>query len=430
MKIRRNFVPLISCIFVLFSPFKDVNAQQKLINPSHLDNLYEEISIRGEKIGIIHIYSEYPDYKWVGDDDEGIACVDDAARAAIFYMNYSKQYSDSSSAQKAEKLIGFLLFMQSENGFFYNFIFQDYSINKTHKNSVALPNWWSWRAMWALIEAFDFFKGRNTELSLHIKNSIEKTVQSIKTDFKYEKEIIELNGFKRPTWLPYKYAADQAALIVIALSKYYSLFRDDSILNVVNNLCEGIILMQEGNEKEFPFYAFMSWENSWHAWGNSQAYSLLCAYEITGNKKYLEAALNEINYFYKYLIREKFYNEFSIKKENGITTFDTQKKYPQIAYGIRPMIFASLKAAELTNNAAYSVLAAELAMWFFGNNSANVKIYFEQTGICYDGILNEKEINNNSGAESTIETLLSLLEIDSNQVAVNKLNEFRLSNLR
>ncbi len=430
MKIRRNFVPLISCIFVLFFPFKDVNAQQKLINPSHLDNLYEEISIRGEKIGIIHIYSEYPDYKWVGDDDEGIACVDDAARAAIFYMNYSKQYSDSSSAQKAEKLIGFLLFMQSENGFFYNFIFQDYSINKTHKNSVALPNWWSWRAMWALIEAFDFFKGRNTELSLHIKNSIEKTVQSIKTDFKYEKEIVELNGFKRPTWLPYKYAADQAALIVIALSKYYSLFHDDSVLNVVNNLCEGIILMQEGNEKEFPFYAFMSWENSWHAWGNSQAYSLLCAYEITGNKKYLEAALNEINYFYKYLIREKFYNEFSIKKENGITTFDTQKKYVQIAYGIRPMIFASLKAAELTNNAAYSVLAAELAMWFFGNNSANVKMYFEQTGICYDGILNEKEINNNSGAESTIETLLSLLEIESNQVAVNKLNELRLSNLR
>jgi len=53
------------------------------VNKAHLDYLYEEIQIDGKEMAIIHIYSNYPDYAYVGDDDEGIACIDDAARAAI-----------------------------------------------------------------------------------------------------------------------------------------------------------------------------------------------------------------------------------------------------------------------------------------------------------------------------------------------------------
>ena len=56
-------------------------------------------------MGIIHIYSNYPDYKWIGDDDEGIACVDDAARAALFYMKYYNLTSDTDSFEKAGNLV-------------------------------------------------------------------------------------------------------------------------------------------------------------------------------------------------------------------------------------------------------------------------------------------------------------------------------------
>lgn len=393
------------------------------VNKAHLDNLYEEISIEGNKLGIVHIYCEYPDYKWVGDSDEGIACVDDVARAAVFYLKYSERFNDSAAALKAERLIEFLLYMQAENGFFYNFIFADYSINKTHQNSVARADWWSWRALLALTEAYGYFKDRNVELSGQVKKAIEKTVNSTKSNFTREKNVVDLDGFVRPTWLPYQYASDQAAVIVIALSKYYLLFRDDSVLNLINDFCDGMILMQEGNENQFPFYAFMSWENLWHAWGNSQSYSLLCAYEITQNNKYLSSALNEINHFYKYLLKEKFFNELSIKKENGKTVINTIKKYSQIAYGIRPMVFASLKAGKLTGDEKYSLLAAKIASWLFGNNPADTAMYFLKNGICYDGIISEKEINKNSGAESTIEALLSLLAIEENQSAIKMLSD-------
>lgn len=423
MRTNRIFSPVALFMLVVLCACVDGNASQKLVNTNHLDHLYEEISVDGNKLGIIHIYCEYPDYKWVGDSDEGIACVDDATRAAIFYMNYSRKFNDSPSQHKAARLIEFVLHMQAENGFFYNFILSDYSINKIHQNSIAQANWWSWRALWSLTEAYSFFKTTDKELSVRIESAIKKTIDALKNHFHYEKNTVDLNGFKRPAWLPHQYASDQAALIVVALCKYNSLFADDSVLNLINDFCEGIMLMQEGSENEFPFYAFMSWENLWHAWGNSQSYSLLCAYEITGNKKYLDAAVNEINHFYKFLLREKFFNEFSVKKESGKTILDSEKKFSQIAYGIRPMVYATLKAAELTNDKTYSLLAAEIATWFFGNNPAEAKMYFEQNGICYDGIINEKEINKNSGAESTIEALLTLLSVEGDGRASCKLNE-------
>ena len=71
-----------------------------IVNKSHLDYLYKEIEVDGKQMAIIHIYSNAPEYKYVGDDDEGYACVDDAARAAIFYLEYFKAYNDSSSLYK------------------------------------------------------------------------------------------------------------------------------------------------------------------------------------------------------------------------------------------------------------------------------------------------------------------------------------------
>ena len=89
-----------------------------IVNTSHLDSLYEEITIVDQtisqtpspiRVGIIHIYSEYPDYKWVGDSDEGIACVDDAARAAVFYLNKYESYGYKSSLEKAKMLLEFIM---------------------------------------------------------------------------------------------------------------------------------------------------------------------------------------------------------------------------------------------------------------------------------------------------------------------------------
>ncbi len=147
--------------------------RSSLVNSSHLDSLYEEININGRLMGIIHIYSDYPGYKWVSDDDEGAACVDDASRAAVFYLNEFNAKKDTAALLKAEKLMEFLLYMQSDNGFYYNFIFDDHTINKTHKNSINEAGWWSWRAMWALSEGYNVLNNINPDLSARIAVSLK-----------------------------------------------------------------------------------------------------------------------------------------------------------------------------------------------------------------------------------------------------------------
>lgn len=172
---KKKFILL---IFFLVHFITYANSDSLLINLSHLNNLYEEINVDEKTLGIIHIYSEYPDYKWVGDDDEGIACVDDVSRAIIVYLKHYNLFNDLESKRKAQKLIEFILFMQSDNGFFYNFIFDDYTINKTHKNSAAEPNWWSWRALWSLTEAYKYFED-DKDFSLLISSSIKKTIDAL-----------------------------------------------------------------------------------------------------------------------------------------------------------------------------------------------------------------------------------------------------------
>lgn len=408
---------------ILFLPFcqeadeRQVSKENFLVNSSHLDALYEEFNIDGESIGIIHLYSDYPDYKWIGDDDEGIACVDDASRAAIFYLKDYQSKKDIKSLTKSERLMKFLLFMQSENGFFYNFIFEDHSINKTHKNSIDEPNWWSWRAMWALSEGYKIIKEVNPELTTQIISGLVKSVEATKKIFPVEKTIKEVNGIEFPTWLPAGTASDQAADLVLAYLNYFEETKDASIIDYINNLCDGILIMQKGNSSNIPFYAFLSWQNTWHAYGNTQSYALLKATKILQRDDLQTAALNEINVFYDYLLDENFLCSFTIGKDDDSLKFSKKNNFPQIAYNFRPMIFACLEAFALTHDSVYASKAVEISEWFFGQNVSGKQMYDPSNGRCFDGINSEDDVNLNSGAESTIEALLSIQVLEQFEIS-------------
>jgi hypothetical protein len=400
-------------VFAVFTYSQSLSSFS-IINTSHLDYLYEEIKIDGKEMGIIHIYSNYPDYKWIGDDDEGIACVDDAARASVFYLKHYLFTKEEKSLDKSKKLINFLLYMQSENGFFYNFIWGDHSINKTYRTSIAEANWWSWRALWALMESYSFYKNYDEGFAGKVFISVNKLINAVKKNIPENFYTKEVNGFKRPAWLPYETASDQTAILLLGLSAYYKESHDEVIFNYCKRLADGIMLMQEGDADSFPYGVFLSWENLWHGWGNLQSYALLSFYEINKDESVKKAALKEINYFYSFLMEENFLNEFHIHKQNKKLVPAEVKKFPQIAYLIRPMVYACLKAYDITEDSIYLIKAGEIAHWFLGKNPASKQMYFKESGICFDGIISEDEINKNSGAESTIEALLALLEMEKN----------------
>ena len=401
------------------------NKDDLYVNHNHLDQLYEEIVVDNIDMAVIHIYSEFPNYDWVGDDDEGFTCVDDVARAAIYYAEDFRINGNKGSLRKTKMLIEYIMYMQSENGFYYNFIFPDYSINKTHQNSENRAGWWSWRAFWVLVEVYDIIKLEDETTAGRMSKQINSTVKAIKTNIVKTKETVEVKGISLPTWLPHNTASDQAALLVIALSKYSKLFNDNSVITIIKKLSDGISMMQIRDKSFLYDGAILSWQNVWHAWGNSQSFALLSAYEITGEKKYLETALYELDNFCQTVKTVKMVSEFHTAKIDNKYNLMKEHQFAQIAYSIRPMIFASIKAHDITGDDRYAELAGEMANWFYGDNIAKIKMYHEDSGVCYDGIISETEVNKNSGAESTIEALLSIQKISQNKTSYIILKELR-----
>ena len=81
------------------------------------------------------------------------------------------------------------------------------------------------------------------------------------------------------------------------------------------------------------------------------------------------------------------------------------------------MIYASLEAFHITGDEAYAILASKLTLWYFGNNPAKQVMYDHLSGRTFDGINSASKTNYNSGAESTIEALLSIQAMESNAIA-------------
>ncbi len=382
--------------------------QNKLtLNYKHLDYLYKDVILPDDKeAAVIHIYSNYPDYSFAIEPKEGFACVDDAARALILFSK------DKSKLNKVAKLTKFLLYMQNKNGWFNNFVWKNLSINTTYKTSIAKPSWWSWRALWALETVLPELQKSNASLAKNVEESINKLIQNIKLYFKsLPIGTKKVKGIIIPTYLPYGSATDQASILMVGLTLNYKRTQNPEIIKLIQHLADGILMMQIKNG--IAKGAFLSWQNQWHAYGNLQSYALLKAGKVLKEKIYINAALFEINHFYPYLFVGNLAANFEFSRIDNETKIVKKNIFPQIAYDVRPIIYANVEAFKQTKNIKYKVNAQKWLAWFNGKNIASKTMYNSLNGRCFDGILSKTKINKNSGAESTIEALLSIVAVNS-----------------
>ncbi len=433
MKKRITFFTVLLCTLVFSC---NVNTAEKpltslsdssLVNTNHLDHLYIPVTFsNGKKAAGIYIYAEAPDYHLVTDSDEGFTCVDDVARAALVYLRNKDFIADTANQNKLFKLLDFILEMQSENGYFYNFLFLDSSINKDGKTSINTPGWWSWRALQTLTEASPIIKKLNPQFAQRIDSSINKLLNEIKRDTiisSLKTKVVK--GITVPQWLPAESATDQASILILAIVNHSSQHDEPELKKIIRNLADGIVMMQQGDETKFPYSCFLSWENIWHAYGADQAYALLKAGKFLNDSGYIKKALAEVDNFYPWLLKNGMKSSFSISKKGNEFIAVDEKRFDQIAYGIRPMVFAAAEAYELTGHQKYASIAGNLAAWFFGVNDGKEVMYNVNTGRCFDGIIADNKINKNSGAESTIECLLALQKIEGYPAILSALNEYK-----
>ncbi|MGZ6267627.1 MAG: hypothetical protein ACXWNR_03565, partial [Candidatus Limnocylindrales bacterium] len=85
----------------------------------------------------------------------------------------------------------------------------------------------------------------------------------------------------------------------------------------------------------------------------------------------------------------------------------------QIAYGAEATVENLLRTSDASGLDSFRKLAGIEAAWYFGNNRSGVQMYDPTTGVTFDGLEADGRINHNSGAESTIMGLLSMLALDA-----------------
>ena len=394
-----------------------------LVNFHHLEHLTEKINFFGEEVSVVHVYANYPGYEWVGAKEsgpEGIACVDDAARAAVLYLRDFELRGDQTSLAKARSLLKFVTKMQTEDGQFFNFIFVDHSINREGKTSYKSFGWWAARGVWAMATGYRVMKNVDPVFAAALKSGVERALPYVKKLLETYGDTKIIGSYRIPCWLLYESGADVVSELLLGLSEYYADTHDEQVKGFIEQLAAGVMLMQDGDERTFPFGLHRSWKTIWHMWGNGQTQALACAGRVLSDSTMIASAEREARGFYSRLLMNGFFKEMDVGHP------DVKVQFEQIAYGVRPMAVGLIRLYEATSNVEYLTMAALAASWFFDNNVMGKPIYDLTTGRCYDGIRDSATMNKNSGAESTIEALYTLIELEQYPQAMKYLTYHRI----
>jgi hypothetical protein len=374
---------------------------QTLVNLDHLDWLGETVIRQNAVHRIIHIYAEAPDYAWVADPNEGAACVDDAARAAVVYLRHFELTGTASSREKAEQLLRFVMYMQRDDGLFYNFVWgSDLAINRDHPNSRAEPfSFWAARAVWALGMCADVLREANPDLADACVRRISRTFPHLEAMLDRHPNESSLGGRRLPLWLVYESASDATSELLLGLTALHRARPDVALRSMIDRFADGIALMQYGSMTRHPYGAHASWRDVWHGWGNSQTQAVVEAGRLS-------SAMHEAEHFYPRLLIDGWRHSISLDDPEDFRTFE------QIAYAVRPMTVGLLRLYEATGDRRYAIMAGLSASWLRGNNVASAVMYDHNSGRGYDGINGASSVNRNSGAESTIEAVYTILEVE------------------
>ena len=395
-----------------------------VVNFAHLRHLMERIVFSGDTVSIVHVYSNYPDFSWVDAKEsgpEGIACVDDAARAAVVFLRHYELTGDKASLADARSLLKFVGAMEADDGQFYNFVYSDHTINQEGKTSYKSFGWWAVRGFWSLSMGYRIFRPVDSAFAKWLQRGVERALPNVaKLLVEYPKER-STDGLRIPEWLIYKSGADVSSELLMGLTEYYRATGDAKVRSEMHEVADGLMAMQDGGFARYPYGLHRSWETMWHMWGNGQSEALASAGMVLKDSSMIRSAEREAKGFYTRLLINGYMKELDIARPDSAGSLE------QIAYGIRPIALGLLRLSEATDDALYAEMAGLAASWFFGNNIAGARMYDPDHGRCYDGISDSATVNRNSGAESTIEALQCLMEVERNPSARKYMRDMKAS---
>lgn len=353
-----------------------------------------------------------------GHYSQGAYNSDDISRAAVVYLRHWQQTGETSSRDTAYELLRSLAYMQTSDGQNAGnvvlWIQADGELNPSAEPvelpdpSDSGPSYWLARTIWAFGEGYAAFRDDDPEFAAFLQDRLQLAVDAVDRQVldRYG-EYTMADGMRVPAWLIVN-GADASAEAVLGLAAYHSAAPDDAAArDALVQLSEGVAAMGAGDAQSWPYGAILPWAQSrsmWHGWGSQMPAALASAAAVLGSDELLGPAIDDSALFTPTLLTAG-------GPDNGWFPAPTERV--QIAYGVDSRLQSLLAVAEAADRPAFGELAALMASWYFGTNPSGEPMYHPDTGRTFDGVSFDGVVNGNSGAESTIHGLLSMLALDA-----------------
>lgn len=434
-----------------------------LVTLSHLDFLGDTVSpaplpghdtyrLREEPaLGTLWTYAERePDGSYrrtgggkldpdTGHYEQGAYNADDMARAAVVYLRHWRLTGSARSRRSAREMLRGVCYLQTTEGPHAGNVVlwqqADGTLTRsayppeTPDPSDSGPSYWLARLVWALgegVEAFGAGAGggpgseRDRGFAAFLRERLELALTALERDVLSKYGTWETaDGRRVPGWLVVR-GADASSEAVLGLAAYLRAGGGARARRATAQLAEGIAALASGGPGVWPYGALLPSAASlsqWHAWGAQMPTALAVAAQVLGRPGLLRTALGDVAGLTPELLTAG-------GCDNGRLPAPVDRS--QIAYGVDSRLRALLAVADAAGTGAATKtetgtggapglypLAALTAAWYFGANAAGEPVYDPDTGVTFDGVSPEGEINRNSGAESTIHGLLSMLALAS-----------------
>ena len=349
---------------------------------------------------------------------QGAFNADDIARTAVVYLRHWQQTGDAGSREKAFETLRSLTYLQTATGPNAGNVIlwqqTDGTLNPSAEPkelpdpSDSAESYWVARTVWALGEGYSAFKKSDPDFAAFLKDRLHLSLDSLNRQSLGKYGTFDVaDGVDVPAWL-IAGGADASAEAVLGLSAYAKVAPgDDLARTALTQLTEGVAGMSSGSVNQWPYGAMLPWNKSqtlWQAWGGMAPAAVASAATVLGRNDLLTAAIKDAAQFTPQLLAAG-------GPDNAWTPTPGEA---QIAYGVDSRLQGLVATAKAAKSPGLLDVAAITAGWYFGANRSGAPAYDPTTGTAVDGIEYDGRVNHNSGAESTIHALLSMLALDEN----------------
>lgn len=292
---------------------------------------------------------------------EGVACVDDAARACVLLFRLWSATGNDALRRWAEGLLDFVLWMHAGDGRWHNFIY-DWNGTRNTDGPTSAPgvNFWQARAIGALAEAELLF-GRGCGHSVLAGALAAAASESPPSDVRAIHALCALVLLQRAPdpWL--------SARLTEWCDELAECRRDGRLMN-------------SPDERGRP-----------HLWGHIQEAVLADASVVLHRKDLCVLAEGSAEAVFVEAIESGF-------------------NLPHVhSYDVESSVFVMDRLAAVTGQSRYGELARKARSWYDGRNPAGLAVFNRATGRVADG-LDDGHLNDRSGAEANISAGLALLD--------------------